>query len=158
MKYKGYVNFRLHDGEQILFRNIDVPLASFQVQGGTTRIVNLRSTDDISLVAEFKEAQTYKNLALYMSSTTDHKDMKAALDLTAIAKEGWDFVLIIVIERFSSGKLLDGFKLGIKEAVLKSAPMIVGGNMLLMEVKFDDSTLFQGKVAHHFIKSGAKEI
>jgi len=156
MKYKGFVNFRLIDGEQTLFRNVNVPLSSFQVGGGATRVIDLRSTDDISLVAEFKEAQTFKNLSLYLSSTRDHKDMKAALDLTALAKEGWDFILIIIIERFSNGKLLEGFKLGIRAAVLRSAPLIVGGNLLLMEVKFDDSTLFQGKVTDHFIHSNAR--
>src|SRR5688500_7654710 len=106
MKYKGYINFRLIDGTQTLYRNIDVPLASFQVLGGTTRVINLKAADDSSLVAEFKEAQTYKNVALYLPSTSDHKDMKAALDLAALAKEGWDFILIIIIERFSNGKLL----------------------------------------------------
>lgn len=156
MKYKGYVNFRLIDGEQTLFRNIDVPLSSFQVIGGATRVINLGTTDDISLVAEFKEAQTFKNLSLYLSSARDHKEMKAALDLTALAKEGWDFILIIIVERFLGGKLLEGFKLGIREAVLKSAPLIVSDNTLLMEVKFDDSTLFQGKVTNHFIDSSVK--
>jgi hypothetical protein len=159
MKYKGYINFRVIDGEQALFRNIDVPLANFQVQGGATRVIDLAATDDISLVAEFKEAQSYKNLVLYLPPTRDHKNIKAALDLAAIAKEGWDFVLSIVIERFSSGKLLEGFLLGINQAVLKTAPRIVGGNLLLMEVGFDHSRLHQGKVTHHFIKtSESKEI
>lgn len=156
MKYKAYVNFRVLDGEESLFRNTDIPLAHFQVQGGATRVVNFKSTDDIMLIGELKDAQQHKNIVLYLPPTKDHKDMKAAMDLTAIAKEGWDFVLSIVVERYSNGKLLEGFLLGINSAVLKTHPMIVGGNLLLVEVKFEDSKLHQGKIVNHFIPNASK--
>ena len=154
MKYKAYFNFAVKEDEVVTVKNTNLAVAMFQVDGGASRMIKIDSTDDLGLVSDLKDAQNFKNIILYLSSTKDHRDMKAALDLTKIAGEEMGFIMHFVIERFSGGRMLEGLTLA-SVAYLNFAPQIGVDNKLVVTIELDDdSRLVQGKIKDHFMKGG----
>lgn len=151
MKYKAYLNFQVAgDDDQNLYKNSNLPVAAFQVDGGASRIIKLKSTDDISLVSELEQARTFGNLYFYLSGTKGSKDMKAAVDLNAIAHDETTFQLLFIVERYSGGKLLEGLGLYCPNGLLKSPPSMAVDDTLLVPIDLTEGTeIYRGKIRNH---------
>lgn len=156
MKYKALFSYKVldEDGEKILYKNHDLPIVKFQVGGGVDRMIDFNSTDDISLMSELKEAQTLSNIVVKLAATKDHKDMRAALELTDSFYKSLNSYIFVVVERYSNGKLLEGFLLK-GYANLRFAPRIGVHNTLAAKFKFSEGAeLLKGKINDHFVEKG----
>ena len=161
MKYKAYFSFDFYreDTDETPISNDDNPVQMLMVDGGTNRMINLRATDDISLVSELKQAQEFKNIILYLSSTKNHKDMKAALDLVEIANGQKEIVMTLVIERFlNNGKLIEGIQLFEMLATLKNQPRSAVDNTMMVTINLPFAELHQGKIKNHQLKDYSKQL
>ena len=158
MKYKGYFNFEVNVEGKKTISNLNLPVSMFQVEGGASRIINVRSTDDISLISELEQARTFKNIVLYLSSTGDHRDMKAAMDLVEIGDRGFVVRLIMTVERYSGGKMLEGIALFEPAGELAFYPRNASQNTLMVTLKLPTVEIFQGKVKNHFIPYISKSL
>ena len=126
-----------------------MPVAAFQVEGGADRIINLRSTNDIGLVSELEQARSFQNIVLYLSGTKDHRDMKAAMDLTEIANNNFAVKLQLLVERYSGKKLLEGLALYDPGGQIKYPPQNAFDNTLMVHIALSETELFRGKVINH---------
>jgi hypothetical protein len=72
--WSGYLQYRAIDLEMngMTIKKVTelsspgVSVAHFSVHGGADRILDLTTTDDISLTSEFEQARTYQNLRLFL--------------------------------------------------------------------------------------------
>src|SRR5687767_1865118 len=128
MKYKARFHYIVGEDEDE--RKNTVPLYAFQVDGGTNRNIRLKSTDDISITSELEQARSFKNVRLYLSPTNDHKDMQAALDLTAAAIKTLTLLTILDIGKYSGGKFIEGLWLNDPQSSVKTEPYKTPGNYL----------------------------
>lgn len=148
MKFKAYLNFFASDDDgNEIYRNSNLPVVRFQVDGGTSRIINLGSTDDFSLVSELEQARSFTNLYIHISS-----NMKAAMDLTALARDETTISLLFIIERYSGGKLLEGLGLYCPNGVLKFPPVLAGNDTLATAFDLVEGTeIYRGKIRNHYM-------
>ncbi len=69
-KWKGTLTYRAkHTDIDSVIGAQFVPVTQFSVKGGAKRWIDLNITDDISLVSEFEQARSFKNIALYLPRT-----------------------------------------------------------------------------------------
>ncbi len=137
--------------------NEDLPVSMIMVDGGTSRLINLSSADDFSLISELEQARAHKNLIIYLGGTRDHRDMKAALDLTYFGAQRIVISMILTIERRLNGKLLDGIAI-YEESASCSEPIPALNKTMMINLKLEDARLFQGAVRKHFIPVISKEL
>lgn len=142
MKYKASLTYLVGGGDE---RRNKVPVYAFQVDGGANRNIRLKSTDDISITSELEQARSYKNIRLFLSPTNDHRDMQAALDLTAAATKNLPLVTILVIHKYSGGKFIEGLWLNDPGSSVKTEPYKTPGNFLFVEIALPTVTLYHGK-------------
>ena len=114
------------------------------VDGGTNRMIDFSSTSDVSLVSELEQARSFKNIILYLSSTADGRDRKAAVDLISLAGSKIGLSMALTIEKKSKGKLLEGFTLIEDIAMHISPPVNAFENTFMVTLKLSDSRLYQG--------------
>jgi hypothetical protein len=143
MKYKATFKYNVgwDEGE----RKNTVPIYAFQVDGGANRNIRLKSTNDISITSELEQARSFKNIRLYLSPTSDHKDMQAALDLTAAATKKLSLVMILDIQKYSGGKFIEGLWLIDSQSSIKTEPYKTPGNYLCVEIDLPSVMLLHGK-------------
>lgn len=158
MKYKTFFSFDFYRADGGASSTENLPVAMMMVDGGASRRINFSSTDDISLISELEQARSFKNIILYLSSTKDHKDMKAAMNLTEIANAQTEFVFVVTVERFSGGKLLEGFELFEMSATLKFAPVMALNNTLMVSINLPFAELTQGKIQKHQLERVTKQL
>ncbi|GEM_PF-6488106 len=67
-EWSGYLNYKAKhkDIDSVLKGNF-VPVNFFSVKGGAKRIIDLSATDDISMVSEFEQARSFKNIIFYLA-------------------------------------------------------------------------------------------
>ena len=69
-KWSGFLTYRAkHTDIDSELKGSFVPVSQFAVKGGAKRKIDLTSTDDISLVSEFEQARSFKNISLYLPRT-----------------------------------------------------------------------------------------
>lgn len=159
MKYKAYFSFDFYRGDETFVENNGNPVRMMMVDGGTNRMVNLDATDDISLVSEMKQAAEFKNIILYLSSTKNHQDMVAALDLMEIAGLRRDFAMSLTVERFNDkGKMLEGIELLEATATLKYTPRSALKNTMMITIVLTTPLIYQGKIQNHLVEADIKQI
>jgi hypothetical protein len=156
MKYKSFFHFFVTDGNSNKFVNLDLTVDSFEVQGGASRVIDLKTTDDISLASEFEQARTFKNITLYLPPTSDHRDMEAALALTEIAINKSKVNVMVSVQRFEKAKMLEGLALIDQEATLKKRPQTVPPHLLMVEINLPAGQLYRGKIQGTRINSPEK--
>lgn len=151
MKYKAFFSFDFIRDDDTMIANENLPVAKIMVDGGTSRLINLRATDDISLISELEQARTHENIILYLSATGDHRDMKAALDLAEIARlDVMGIDLTVTIERFTDGgKMLEGIQLSEMFGKLHFPPRSAFDNTLMAHIELPNVELKQGKIQNH---------
>ena len=158
MKYKAFFSFMPSEATIESARaNLHLPVTAIMVDGGTSRMIKLNSLDDISLVSELEQARTYKNLIVYLAGTKDHRDMKAALDLTAIAGNQELIKAMVTIERRQNGKLLDALAI-YDRYTLSTNPVPAIGNTMMISLKMEEAEIFQGPVKGHMITKMTNEL
>lgn len=82
MDWTGYLHYKAkHTDIDSVLSATFVPVSLFKVSGGAKRVIDLTSTDDISLVSEFEQARTFNNLILYLPPAQNFE----WLDLSEIA-------------------------------------------------------------------------
>lgn len=69
-KWTGFLSYKAkHADINSELKGSFVPVTQFSVKGGAKRKVDLTITDDLSLVSEFEQARSFKNISLYLSRT-----------------------------------------------------------------------------------------
>jgi hypothetical protein len=69
-KWTGFLSYKAkHTDIDSELKGSFVPVAQFAVKGGAKRKINFNLTDDISLVSEFEQARSFKNISLYLPRT-----------------------------------------------------------------------------------------
>ena len=67
-EWGGYLNYKAkHKDIESVLKGSFVPVNYFSVTGGAKRIIDLTTTDDISLVSEFEQARSFKNIIFYLA-------------------------------------------------------------------------------------------
>lgn len=150
MEYKSELYIISHarkdqDGKLIQeAEKLDIPVDSFEVDGGANRRINLKSTSEISVSSEFEQARVHKNIIFYIPPSKDF----LALKLTDLRKDGpeW-FNLVFVISIYSQGKLLKTLRISSLRAWFVRSPAPEGSPPLLKAiVRFQDAQLFHGQL------------
>jgi hypothetical protein len=98
--------------------NAFVPVIAFSVKGGTSRIIDLSSTDDINLADEFLQARKYKNITLFLPPASNFE----WLDLTEISIHRLPFFSVFSASGKIGQTLTHEFILSSKDAQLTGLP------------------------------------
>ena len=70
--WSGFLSYKAkHTDIDSVLKGSFVPVASFAVKGGAKRIIHLTAADDISLVSEFEQARSFKNITVFLPPTKD---------------------------------------------------------------------------------------
>ena len=158
MRYKAFFSFKVEVDDTNYWENDLLPVSMMQVDGGAKRIIDFRSTNDISLVSELEQARSSQNIILYLSATNDHKDRKAAVDLMNILRSYRSMKTLLTVERFSGGKMIEGISLFAGKAVMKFPPANAFKNTLSVWFKLYEIQIFTGKVVNHGIPTYFDEL
>ena len=68
--WSGFLTYRAkHTDIDSELKGSFVPVTQFAVKGGAKRKIDLTSADDISLVSEFEQARSFKNISLFLART-----------------------------------------------------------------------------------------
>jgi hypothetical protein len=146
MKYKSFFHFFVVDGDSDKYVNLNLPIDSFEVNGGASRVIDLKTTDDLSLSSEFEQARAFKNITLYLPPTSDHTDRDAALALTDIAINKLKVNVMVSVQRYSNSKMLEGIALIDQEATLKNRPQTIPQHLLMVEINLPAVKMYRGKI------------
>lgn len=159
MKYKAFFSFDFMRDDGTLIENENLPVAKMMVDGGTSRIIDWQTTDDLSLISELEQTRSNENIILYLSATGDHRSMKAALDLTEIARLAQKGVaLTLTVERFDGKQMLEGIELSEMFGSLRFPPRNAFDKMLMARFDVPNVELKQGKIRHHQLSKAAKKL
>src|SRR4051812_37213278 len=105
MKYKADLHIITHattdnnGKETSSAERIDIPLDSFEVDGGANRKIKLSSSDDISISSELEQARSFKNIIFYIPPTKDF----LALKLIDIGRNFQFFSTTLVVSSYLKG-------------------------------------------------------
>jgi hypothetical protein len=67
-EWGGYLNYKAkHKDIDSVLKGSFVTVNYFSVKGGAKRIIDLNATDDISMVSEFEQARSFKNIIFYLA-------------------------------------------------------------------------------------------
>jgi hypothetical protein len=81
-KWSGFFGYKAkHKDIDSVLKGSFIPVKAFSVKGGAKRLIDLASTDDLSLVSEFEQARNFKNISLYLPPAKNFE----WLDLTEIS-------------------------------------------------------------------------
>jgi hypothetical protein len=149
MKYKAELYIITHqqtdkDGKIIRdVERINIPLHSFEVDGGANRKIELNSADEISVSSEFEQARVHKNIIFYVPPTKDF----LAVKLVDIGRTPEWFDITLVISIFSNGKLIKALRFSSGQAWFSRTPAPEGKTPPLLKgiVRFHESQLLHGQ-------------
>ena len=111
---------------------MNIPVHSFEVEGGANRKIELASVTEGILFSEFEQARNYKTMIFYIPPTKDF----LALKLMNLATKNWQlFDFIFGVSIFSNGKLTQALSIISRAASLRETPVPVSGTPALMRLK-----------------------
>lgn len=142
MNYKAEFSYLVNQGNWQIESPDDIPVSSFFVIGGSTRVIGLRSTGDNTLSAEFEQARIYKNLQLDISSPKNAVSVTA--DLMEMAFKKAAFNLTFVVQAYSGRIKVSSLLLFCHNATLKQNPIPQPGNSLALDISIPDVSLYHG--------------
>lgn len=133
MNWTGYLHYKAkHSDIDSILKGLFVDVSLFKVKGGAKRVVDLTSTDDISLVSELEQARTFKNLVLYLSPAKDFE----WLDLIEIATHKLPVSMKFIAFGQVRNTLTQSFVLASKTASITEIPVKkISEKKLLLELK-----------------------
>ena len=125
-KWSGYLNYTAWDVEmdKLIIKNLvelhspGAPVAYFSVKGGVNRIIDLSSTEDISLTSEFEQARSFKNLTVHMPPNHGF----SASDLMQIALKKLPLSIIFQVGGRVGRTLTQSLSLKCKDAKISTQP------------------------------------
>jgi hypothetical protein len=126
-------------------RGDNIPVHSFMVDGGTSRIIKLDSTNDISIMSELEQARSFKNITLFLSPNKNGSDMQVALDLNNLYLGGKSMVTKVFVERFVNGQVVESFFFAEGHSKLKFLPYVVSKNLLTLHLNLTAPHLNVGR-------------
>jgi hypothetical protein len=122
---------------------INIPVDSFEVDGGANRKISLTTRDEISTASEFEQARSFNNIIYYVPPTRDF----LALKLVDLRKNGPEqFSMTFVISIYSNKKLTKTLRLSAESSWFFRMPEPVGGEqpVLKLWMRFRDLQLLHG--------------
>lgn len=133
MDWSGHLHYKAkHTNIGSILKGVFVDVSLFKVKGGAKRVVDLTSTDDISLVSELEQARTFKNLVLYLPPASDFE----WLDLIEIATHKLPVSMRFIAFGHIGNTLTQSFVLASKTASITGIPIKkISEKKLLLEVK-----------------------
>ncbi|MEZ5426858.1 MAG: hypothetical protein R2747_11365 [Pyrinomonadaceae bacterium] len=148
MKYQTEAYIITHDSPSqadVKGERINIPVHSFEVNGGANRKINVHSTDEISISSEFEQARTHKNIIFYIPPTRDFLAVKLLSLRTPTTIRYFDMRLIVNV--YSGGIKTQSLRLGADSAWFSKIPIPVGNTppLLMAEVHFHSAELLHGK-------------
>ena len=146
MTYQAKFNYRVMEGEELATEKFGISVQIFQVTGGAQRSIKLSSTDDISISSELEQARAFKNVVLFLPPTKDGSDMEVALNLTNYFELKKTLLMSLVVERYSSGKMIEGLALLDGEATLLASPSVTEKRLLKLNINLPAAKLFRGTI------------
>jgi len=118
-KWTGFFGYKAkHKDIDSVLKASFIPVSYFAVKGGAKRIIDLTATDDLSLVSEFEQARSFKNISLYLPPTSNFE----WLDLTEISIHRLQFLMVFFASGKVGGTLAHEFTLSCKTAEITEAP------------------------------------
>ena len=150
MKYKSQlyiITHGTHDSAGNLIgdpERLDIPVHSFEVDGGANRKINLSSTNEIAISSEFEQARINKNITFYIPPTKDFLALKL-IDLRKNGPETFD--ITFVISMYSKGKVIQTLRISTDVAWFLRLPAPEGGTPPLLKamVRFHSVQLLHGQ-------------
>jgi hypothetical protein len=143
-KWEGYFGYKAkHTDIDSVLKAEFLPVSYFGVNGGAKRIIDLTSADDLSLVSEFEQARSFKNISLYLPSTKNFE----WLDLTEISIHRLQFVMYFFTQGKIGQTITHEFTLGCKNAqIIDSPDKKTDGGKLVLQVRMSlpETTLTHG--------------
>ena len=163
MQYKSELYIITHgqtdkDGKVVReVERIDIPVHSFEVDGGANRKINLNSADEISVASEFEQARSHQNIIFYIPPTKDFLALKL-VDLRKNGPEQFDMTFVISI--YSKGRLIKTLRVSTSRAWFFRPPEPQGGTPPLLKawVRFHQVKLLHGQLDASRKKIVHKEI
>ncbi len=151
MKYKAELYIITHeqkDNSGKIIRDVErlnIPVHSFEVEGGANRKINLTSADEISVSSEFEQARMNKNIIFYIPPTKDFLALKL-IDLRKNGPESFDIDFVISV--YSRGKLISTLRLSSDVAWFFRHPAPEGKTPPLLKawVRFTQAQLLHGQL------------
>ncbi len=151
MKYKAELYIITHErtdnsGKVIReVERIDIPVNSFEVDGGANRKINLATVDEVSVSSEFEQARSLKNIIFYIPPTKDFLALKL-IDLTRDGLEGFD--ITFAISMYSNGQLIKALRISSNFAFFIKPPAPEGKTPPLLKawVRFNTAQLLYGQL------------
>lgn len=118
-KWEGWFGYKAkHKDIDSTLNASFIPVSYFSVKGGAKRVIDLTATDDLSLVSEFEQARSFKNIALYLPPTSNFE----WLDLTEISIHHLPFLMVFFAQGKIGGNITHEFSLVCKTAEITEAP------------------------------------
>jgi hypothetical protein len=164
MKYKAELYIITHEltdqnGKVIReVERIDIPVNSFEVDGGANRKINLASVDEVSVSSEFEQARSLKNIIFYIPPTKDF----LALKLVDMTRHGIVemFDITFVISIYSNGQLIKALRISSEWAWFVKTPAPEGKTPPLLKawVHFNTAQLLYGQLDPKLKKLVHKEM
>ena len=145
MKYTA--RFAAQDPDLVGFF-ILIPVSGFEVDGGASRTISLKTATDISITSELEQARMYKNITLYVPGTKDHSDMETAIKMSEAASSKKKFLFSLWVERDVNKNRIEGLVLRDNTATVQKPPSIVKDNLMALKFSLPAAKL-QAAVSKH---------
>jgi hypothetical protein len=129
----------ISDGERI-----DIPVHSFEVEGGVNRKLSLGSTDDVTVTSEFEQSRGNNNIVFYIPPTNDF----LAVKIIELQKKFVFFEFDFIISEFSGKVNTQTLRLSSDFAWFFKEPVPEGGTppLLKARVRFREAQILHGKL------------
>lgn len=142
IKWSGYFIYKAeHKDIGSVLKGSFIPVSYFSVKGGAMRNIDLNGTDDISLVSEFEQARTFKNISLHLPPTKSFE----WLDLTEIFVHRLRFTVVFFVQGKIDKTLTHEFTISSKTAQISESPVkkfVTGkGNVLKVSIALPETIL-----------------
>ncbi len=141
--YQGYFTFVVWAGPTGAFHSnltSDLPVEAFSVKGGTT-YTSFNAKQETNIKGQFEKAATQHNITLYLPLKKNHKDMKAALDLSNFYYDKTEFGMSLYIRvrsevpGFPETTWFRDYSLQVKSALVE-APLSFSAGKYVVKISF----------------------
>ena len=128
-KEYGYINKVINADKPT--ERINIPVHSFEVDGGANRKINFTSTDEMTILSEFEQARAFTNFIFYVPPTMDF----LAVRLMSLEKKEEFFEIDFIVSVYSKGRKIQTLRLSSDEVFFRETPIYIGGTPTLLMIK-----------------------
>jgi hypothetical protein len=128
----------------IPIERINIPVHSFEVEGGANRKIDLTSASETSISSEFEQARIYTNFIFYIPPTKDFMVVKL-INLSS-GKNSQLFEFTFVVSTLSNGKVIQTLRMTAEMASFRESPSPIGSTppLLMAKVRLVSPKLLYG--------------